>query len=963
MAECPICNTFFKDIVQLQDDHIPLCLSGGESTTPVEAASESCPICHLPFASLHPSVVWDDHVDSCIRIQEQKHSRKQQSKAPTPKQKQTTLSFVDVEIPNDNDSNPQTTAAATAAAAAAAAETTTTTTRKKYKLSESCFQVDLSSDEEFCAVKRHVRILRFDTDKVVDTIATAKQSSSKRSGTSAAASKKRKQDPNHTSVALGKELEDHLTERYHEFLGKGGRSNRIICQQGQERRSNSDETNHDDFENHHVPLMEEDDQENSDDGSTDLWRVAGAQNGYKFDTFMTLFLSKYIQDSSGSLSSNNSTDEGLNVDNKCFQRQVMSDCMKDVKLAKRALDRKIDELRMEYNEFVRQCVKFRDLTISKSKTRPQPIESTIESTTAYSAAISPQDFFFDATTSTSTNSSFTHENENPRPTTNSQPKATLPAATTAASSSTYRSNITTIVISDDSDMEDQTTATTTTATNPKWNSNSIKLLSSLVAAPTTPSPVKKSNRLYQASPHISSQFQNLGIQEDPITATASTRSKPTHAVSPDDDSIDWVVENTPSPKRRMAPPLEEEETNKKSAVQFLDTKKAGIQSPCDELWNEDIQGGGSGDISRQLEYEEGFYVGYDDGDGQEEEEEGDFGGVLDSDSPPPSAAVAHPVQFHCSVDSLAAAAEPPILSASGSNYRSSSAGAVTTAAAVNATASASNSSAKSGNKLNALDVLMRTAASMAAGETIGGTTGAAKPARQKATLKTSSNSKSAAAPTSISTAASSSSNTAKSKVPSKRKKKGEENEPTVKPDYSSMEISELEKIAGKYGIRKLPKTVLIDQLNKIWDTLHPSSITVTATTAVSAPAAAAEPTEISSHDKKQLKKKSSSSNSVINDVTEQQQQDQQEQPPTTKQKISRKKTPTSSAATPEVSLDQQIYDYIHSNQELYGQILRYKPLDFEKLHQEVKATGIKCSKKSLQTFLDARGITTRNSVA
>ncbi|KAJ3090150.1 hypothetical protein HK100_007531, partial [Physocladia obscura] len=142
-----------------------------------------------------------------------------------------------------------------------------------------------------------------------------------------------------------------------------------------------------------------------------------------------------------------------------------------------------------------------------------------------------------------------------------------------------------------------------------------------------------------------------------------------------------------------------------------------------------------------------------------------------------------------------------------------------------------------------------------------------------------------------------------------------EQQKLTKPDYSSMKIQELEKIAGSYGIRKLPKPILVGQLSKIWDQLHHSipteTVELAATTLVS-PAISQETLTAPSKPKTARKRK-----------------------------ICAETDP----GTPNLSVEQKIYEYIKSNTELYSKILRYQPLELENVLVQMKTAGMKCNKK------------------
>jgi len=62
-------------------------------------------------------------------------------------------------------------------------------------------------------------------------------------------------------------------------------------------------------------------------------------------------------------------------------------------------------------------------------------------------------------------------------------------------------------------------------------------------------------------------------------------------------------------------------------------------------------------------------------------------------------------------------------------------------------------------------------------------------------------------------------------------------------------------------------------------------------------------------------------------------------------------------SSPGASLEKKLLDFIQRNQELYLHVLQYKPINILTLHEELKENGIKCSQKTLGTFLDFQGCT------
>ncbi|KAJ3029895.1 UNVERIFIED_CONTAM: hypothetical protein HDU68_010782 [Siphonaria sp. JEL0065] len=872
MAECPVCCKFFEDIVLLQDEHIALCLSGDISADYASDDSGHCPVCLTAFASLHPSVVWDDHVDSCLRLEEQKLQRSQKA-TPQKKKKQTTLAFVDSYECND----------ASACSTMVGGNTGKSSSQKPGK--STILQIQYSSDDEFCAVKRHVKVLRhFSNSNIKDN-----------------------------------------------GNNKDGDSDGEMMDCG----SGSDD--------------------DGDDRSTDMWRLAAATNGFKQGTFTTQFLSKYFQDSlTSSSSSSTSSGKVYNlepaacpaadnvIDNKLFSQQVNTACFRDIVLAKRGLDAKIKALRLEYNSFVRDCVAFRDLTISNL---PKPVQPKMESETFSSVNTSTEDSFFDARQQAKELSeepiSVLVSNVIKKPTKKTvslaikKPKAAISSILQPIPPVIPRQTVTTIVISDDSSDQE----------SPK-KKTCRKIAPLIPNTPHTPPPARIRQSLgSQESPQISGRFQCMDIrdnrddEDESMTLPQRRRSglmcvEATPVLGGDfaayrrSTNSGWVVEDTPSVNLGPALDYDEPESSIVRSTRIIGnvgTSTSGIidsnvleQNNSDEAPVNELEPKNAYSNDYEFEndsYDDGFdkHVKYNDND---------------------KCIPASSIHLDFRVLDVAAAAESKT-----TPYRKSF-------DAPFARASVSTRQPTVARKLNALEVLMKSAASVASGASLPDSIPSelidkgTKPVASKASK----------VPKSV---------TATTGTVAKKKKKAEE--PAIKPDYLSMTVQDLEKIAGKYGIRKLPKSVLVDQLNKIWDTLYPTSVE----------SVTIHPMESVVTDK-QFPVPSATSTSKttvkaikLSPIVDAAPEIQAEEPKLVKPKAPRKKaSSTTSVSAPETSTEQQIYEYIQSNEELYGQILRYKPLEFEALHQEIKANGgIKCSKKVLQSFLDARGITTQNNNA
>ncbi|ORY52012.1 hypothetical protein BCR33DRAFT_845994 [Rhizoclosmatium globosum] len=780
MALCPICDKFFASISELQDIHIVLCLSGAADSTGTSALADSgnCPVCSVPFASLHPSVVWDDHVDSCLRNTETKLKRALTQDSPSKKTRQTTLAFVDAEEYVTN----------------SISSTSRSRPSKSTKPTKSV-PIQLSSDDDFCAVKTHVKVLRFDNSSSSEKVC---EKASKISKVQSKLKKKSKSESS-TSVYLGEELERHLNERYKAIISSENSSSNIKTKKSEEVIT--DCTN--DY-----------DGAEEDDGSTDMWKLAATSESGR-NSFTAHFLEQYLD--------NNSNDiPPLMNDNINNKLDVNHACSKDILMQKRVLDAKILQLRLEYDQFVRSCLRIRNAVHATSNVTSAAMESK-DTPTESQAPTSKSSY------------------------TNIEQKLPTHQRRTAA----------TIVISDDSDEEP----------SPKKKS--------CLSVQSTPPPYK--NTILQTTPQISTKFQRLGLgDKSPVLVEATPPLPPST-----DLRNNWIIESTPTA-------MEITET-----VEFLETHSAsqGILNDSSHVVHEmdpDYQYE-CNDLAPNYDHHSEFDLGYDEHDEN--------------------------IEYNAPIEETNASPSPPSIP-SVSKYETKTIQSVANIG-------------KSVEKVNALDKLMKTAAAVAAGnglvnasDKIGGV------GKGKKTVGKENNAKKPKPPKPADAA-----NTAGGK-----KKKTVED--SVKPDYANMSVQELEKIASKYGIRKLAKVVLVDQLNKIWDTLHPSN-----ENGLSAAVAAEPPKDAISK----------SSNSTIEET------DVFPTAPTTKVKASRKKAAATVSNEPEISIDQQIHDYIKRDEALHSKVLRYEPLEFESLHQEMKASGIKCSKKILQSFLDARGITTRNS--
>ncbi|KAI8807028.1 hypothetical protein BJ742DRAFT_814154 [Cladochytrium replicatum] len=177
------------------------------------------------------------------------------------------------------------------------------------------------------------------------------------------------------------------------------------------------------------------------------------------------------------------------------------------------------------------------------------------------------------------------------------------------------------------------------------------------------------------------------------------------------------------------------------------------------------------------------------------------------------------------------------------------------------------------------------------------------------------------------------------------------------PDYSAMSIKQLQRLADGYGIRPCAKSILVEQLTKIWLHLNGFSVSFTGGSAVvpgqssdrpkQFPPSAHAPDvpqpmpgevvrkELSNDDELDPPDGEGRDECVLDDLEE-----SDEEGPTGKIKVT----------------DEMIFQYLRKNRELYRRILRYEPLDFTTIHRQMNADGLKCSKKSLISFLDAKAV-------
>ncbi|KAJ3265269.1 hypothetical protein HDU77_005905 [Chytriomyces hyalinus] len=887
MAECPVCQQHFPSIAFLQDEHISACL--------INDSLPLCPVCAIPLPSLNSSAVWDDHVSNCLRA-----SNKAQSTSTT---------------------------------------TSTSTTSKKKTYRQQKLTVAVSSDDEFCAVKRVVRIAPRN-DPIDPKLLKESRNAAKQS---AKAGAKKKKDPTRTSVVLGPELELHLAGRYAEFLKKPEVSEKQL-ELNWPCVKNADENN--------MP-------QSVSENDVGLWKLASlsAAVSKHHALFQTRMLSKYedsfaldANDFGSSIGECTKNEKGgaelpqsIPPDNPNKRSAILEACNTDILEAKKVLNLKILELRVAYDTFVRKCIRIRnhaletkDVCTQISEPTPVPTEIAADSVNFPS---SPVSVYLDAqSTVSSTHLSAKSSPAGPaqlpiQPQLINESKILQPDA----NSKSVRKTIL-IEISDDSD--DNFTATVQakmplvqTAEPILQSPDRIKPLASLATGVLSPSQTLHT-RLTNLQLTPKKSKKNNAIAHDSPMLSTSISSNDAHRARRDRE---WMVQGTPQKHENAMlseSPCVTIESSELADTCYHDTYEGdwACQSPIDTFPTDGTL------LPVPDNYSSHYSVRDSGSDGVmllecdvESADESDLEAITAKDilslnSCGAGLKVGGLVggvirrSGEISVGALGAISESGGAVAISSNYCGYSRPGASAAAShgsgfssLSAARGKKSGDSKTGKncivektnlpkKLDALEALMKQAAEAAA-ENSG-----EKPA--DGTKKKGSKSKVGAGGTSKRTATKNTANEAK-------------------PDYQSMSIPELEKIAGKYGIRKLPKAALVNQLEKIWVALHPA---ITSVEQVQGDGAnPVQPEESSAKAKGKAK---------------------------AKPKKAAKKVETEAE---DVDIEDVLFNFIKADGNLYNQILLYKPIDFDQLHQRIKEDGVKCNKKVLQQFLDARGIVIQNA--
>ncbi|KAJ3235241.1 hypothetical protein HDU81_000679 [Chytriomyces hyalinus] len=864
MAECPVCQQHFPSIAYLQDEHIPACL--------INDSQPLCPICAIPLPSLNSSAVWDDHVSNCLHA-----SNKAQSTS--------------------------------------AISTSTTSKKKTYR--QQKLTVAVSSDDEFCAVKRVVRIAPrndpIDPKLLKESKNTAKQS--------AKAGSKKKKDPTRTSVVLGSELELHLAGRYAEFLTKPKVSEK-------------------------QPELNPPSVKNADDMSltqyvsgndASLWKLASLSEALSKEhaLFQTRMLSKY-EDSFALVANDFGSSIGECIKNENGGAEppqpippnkrsaILEACNTDILEAKKVLDLKILELRVVYDTFVRKCIRIRNHALETKDmcshtSRPISVQSEV-TTDSIDIPSSPPSVYLDAQSTVSSS----HRSARSSPAgpaqllIQSQLKNESKVLQLDANSKSVRKTIL-IEISDDSDDSFIATATpdkislmqtaepilqspdrikthATSATEILSPSQTLHArLTNLLLTPKKP---KVNNAIVHDSPMLSASLLSNDAHRANWACEGMVEGAPQkleNAILHDSRCVtnEWDYQSPIAafPTEEAAP------GNYSSQYSVRDSGSDGVISlECDlESADEsDLEAITAKDILSLNSCSVGLKIG------------GLVGGVIRR-------------RGEISVGVMGALSGSGGAAATTSNYCGYSRPGGGTGAShgsgfssfspargnesgVSKTGKKRVAETKLPKKLDALEALMKQAAEAAAENSVERSVDSSKK------------------------------KVSKSKVgaggPSKRPNtKNTANE--MKPDYQSMSIPELEKIAGQYGIRKLPKAALVNQLEKIWVALHPE---VTAVEQVLGDIpATVQPEESSIKAKGKAKAKPKKAAKNVESEAE------------------------------DIDIEDILFNFIKADKHLYNQILLYKPIDFDQLHQRIKENGIKCNKKVLQQFLGARGIVIQNA--
>ncbi|KAJ3044196.1 hypothetical protein HDV00_002873 [Rhizophlyctis rosea] len=165
------------------------------------------------------------------------------------------------------------------------------------------------------------------------------------------------------------------------------------------------------------------------------------------------------------------------------------------------------------------------------------------------------------------------------------------------------------------------------------------------------------------------------------------------------------------------------------------------------------------------------------------------------------------------------------------------------------------------------------------------------------------------------------------------------------PIYKGMNVTELRKIGKKYGLRPGCKAMLVTELTKIWMVLNGVDDTP-ASSSSSRPAVAQKDSQVldvpdscgeSSEDEEGSDELGVFDDDLLDDGNG---------------------VGTQMVVEDAESMEEKLFGFVKGQTSLYGRILRYEPIDFELLHQQVvQVQGLeKCSRKVLGAFLDKRAV-------
>ncbi|KAJ3121965.1 hypothetical protein HK098_003257 [Nowakowskiella sp. JEL0407] len=168
------------------------------------------------------------------------------------------------------------------------------------------------------------------------------------------------------------------------------------------------------------------------------------------------------------------------------------------------------------------------------------------------------------------------------------------------------------------------------------------------------------------------------------------------------------------------------------------------------------------------------------------------------------------------------------------------------------------------------------------------------------------------------------------------------------PNYIQYDIKQLQTMASRYGIRKCSKTVLVSQLEQIWRVVERGDPQETRTPPIKNTQVASRttaekndrhlPNNLSDDDVRS----NGSDGELENLEPDLEDEDDDATAPTT----------NSNPRDPKIL----ITTYIRNNAELHSRILRYEPVHFESMLNDITNSGLKCKKKQLLEYLDTMGV-------